>query len=143
MGSSSLSVDAAPLFLLPPFHLLFTLADTHSAPAAQPAQQPFLSRPRKSAIPSPGATKNDPVSTVCNRPFPFERRKQPHLVLMGAQPRQPATYQVDRLEGLKANEDSPITYTYAWGHTQGSRPARSEIPRYTKRMLDLWLPGEK
>ena len=37
MGSSSLSVEAAPLFLLPQFHLLFTLADTHSAPAAQPA----------------------------------------------------------------------------------------------------------
>ena len=36
MGFSSLSVDAAPL-LLPQFHLLFTLADTHSAPAAQPA----------------------------------------------------------------------------------------------------------
>ena len=37
MGSSSLSVEAAPFFLLPQFHLHCTLADTHSAPAAQPA----------------------------------------------------------------------------------------------------------
>ena len=39
MGSSSLSVEAAPFFLLPQFHLYFTLADTHSAPAAQSAHE--------------------------------------------------------------------------------------------------------
>ena len=36
MKSSGLSVEAAPLFLLPHFHLLFTLADTHSVPTPWP-----------------------------------------------------------------------------------------------------------
>ena len=41
-----------------------------------------------------------------------------------------------------ANEDSPISHTYEWGHTRGSRPARSRIPRYTKPEWGLWLPGK-
>ena len=40
------------------------------------------------------------------------------------------------------NADSPISHTYEWGHTRGSRPARSKVPRYTKPEWDLWLPGK-
>ena len=43
MGSSGLSVEAAPLFLLPQFHLLFTLADTPPfSPSALPLWVQFL-----------------------------------------------------------------------------------------------------
>ena len=41
-----------------------------------------------------------------------------------------------------ADEASPISHTYEWGHNRGSRPAGSKISRYTKPKWGLRLPGK-
>ena len=42
-----------------------------------------------------------------------------------------------------ANEESPISYTYEWGHNPGEPPSKIQDPAVYQTPVGLKAPGEK